>query len=1147
MSVKSFCFAFLFFSVSALAQSNYAVLVGSVSDPQHHPISGAEVRLTAASTLAERRVVSNPQGFFEIPGLLPDQYSLKVSGTGFADRTETLQLEVGQRLTVNVGLVLPAVAQTVEVADLPGTLHTTDAAVGEVIEPAAIKDLPLNGRMLIDLVLTVPGAHISHGAQTGDMNPLYWRPGQRSAVSIGGNRPNANYFLLDGTTDTDPTFNTLNLSPSPDAVREFRVQTGSYSAEMGGAGGGQVNIVTRSGSNGYHGTVYEFLRNGAMDAHSFNQMGNNHLVQNNFGASFGGPIIRNRTFFFMNYEGFRHAMADTMVATVPTPEEISGDFSMSGTTIYNPFSAHPNPTYDPTKPISKTNPQIIRDPFPGNVIPANAVNPTTGLPLINPAAQQFMMNYVPMPNVGMGMGMDMRAIGCGMTMMGSPTLVGAGTDCNNYLDVRNELHVTNQATVRVDQMFARGDSVTARYSLGAENGFMPGSGSANVTQNLPGFGVFHDNFSQQGGIAWNHIINPRMVNTAAITISRLSMSRWEENSNKNDIVTQLGIQGIGYGGPGAWGAPFFNVQGYTGMGDNYAATPMKAWDTIIEGRDQLSWQRGRHSLKFGGSYRRYIWPMWGFFQNRGYYQFTSGFTTQTATNDGTGSALASFLMGLPAVKQRQAGIPQMQLRQWYADGFVQDSFQLTHTTTIEMGLRYEYMDPLVDIAYPNSNLTFQDRVPSVFIGGQNGYPRGLKYPNPHNLAPRFGISQAIPGRGLVLHGAFGMFYTPVDMNTWCNQRHNVPHVFPETQQSDNFVPAAGIVSNAFNFGPPVLGQTTVSFTALDPHASSQYIEQWSASVEKSFGNSTTLELGYLGSHGVHLQRAHLINNAPPGPGAIGPRRPFKTISFVPNTELPPDITVVNTTFPASTINLLENTAQSWYDAGYVNVRRRYTKGFSLLANYTWSKNLSDAPDFRSPMFEASIPQNNNDLAAEKGPACDVRHRFALSAVYDIPRWGRSGLTDAVTRNWHFSTVYQVQTGFPFTISVFGDTANSGTVLGENPIRANATGTTEFGPGTRTATGWFNTAAFVAPPAFTFGNAGRNSIYGPGAQTLDFAVIRDFGITERMKFQFRGEFFNGLNHTNLGTPDRFVNTPQFGTITETTTPGREIQLSARLSF
>jgi hypothetical protein len=256
-------------------------------------------------------------------------------------------------------------------------------------------------------------------------------------------------------------------------------------------------------------------------------------------------------------------------------------------------------------------------------------------------------------------------------------------------------------------------------------------------------------------------------------------------------------------------------------------------------------------------------------------------------------------------------------------------------------------------------------------------------------------------------------------------------------------------------------------------------------------------------------------------------------------------------FPVSTINLLENTAQSWYDAGYVNVRRRYARGLTFLANYTWAKDLSDAPDFRSPMFESSIPQNNNDLAAEKGPACDIRHRFALSAVYAIPAWNNSAWSSAVTKNWQFSTVYQVQTGFPFTISVFGDTANSGTVLGENPIRANLTGVPLYGPGTHTAASWFNNdptnPSFVAPAAFTFGDVGRNSVYGPGLQTLDFAVARDFSLTERAKFQFRGEFFNALNHTNLGTPDRFVNTPQFGTITESTTPGREVQLSARLSF
>jgi hypothetical protein len=1120
-------FVLLLISVSASSQSNFATVGGTVADPQGKPLAGAQVQLTSSSTQAKRQVPSNDQGIFEITGLLPGDYSLSVQAPEFATLSQTLRLEVGQQMALNLALKVAAVRDVVEVGDIAPALHSTDSSVGEVIEPFAVHELPLNGRMLVDLMLTVPGSHVSHGAQTGNMNPLYWRPGQRSAVSIGGNRPNANYFLLDGTVDTDPTFNTLNLSPSPDAVEEFKVQTGSYSAEMGGAGGGQVNIVTRSGSNNFHGTVYEFLRNGAMDATSFEGMGNNHMVQNNFGASLGGPIVHNRTFFFANYEGFRHAMTDTMIDTVPTLQEISGDFTMSGVNIYDPTNSRTQFQYNGVL----------------NVIPPSQ---------INHSAQAFLQKYVPHPNLMMGM------MPCGAAMMGNPGVVGAGVDCNNYMDMRNELEVNNQGTIRIDRNFAGGDILTGRYSLSAEMGFMPGEmPPGGVGTLLPGFGSYNDNFAQQGNISWIRVLSPALVNSAAITVSRLAMHRYDQNAYNNDVVTELGVQGVGFGGPGAFGAPFFNVQGYSPMGDNYSATPMKTWDTMLEARDSLSWQRGRHGFQFGGSFRRFIWPMWGFFQNRGYYQFTNGFTTDDGTNDGTGSALASFLLGLPAVKQRQAGIPQMQLRQWYADGYIQDSFRLSPTTAVEMGVRYEFMDPLVDISYTNSNLTFNDGVPSAFIGGQNGSPKGLKYNNLHNFAPRFGISKAFANVGVALHGAFGIFFTPVDMNTWCNQRHNVPYVFPETQQSDNFTPSASILANQLNFGQAVLGQTTVSFTAMDPHAPSQYIEQWSTSVEKSLGHQTTLEIGYLGSHGVHLQRAHLINNAPPGPGAIGPRRPFPKISFAPGTVLPLGVTYTppasgcpnnQICFPVSTINLLENTAQSWYDAGYVNIRRRYGHGLTFLANYTWAKDLSNAPDFRSPMFESSIPQNDAALGAEKGPACDVRHRVALSAVYDIPAWNRSDMVRTVSKDWRLSTVYQVQTGFPFTISVFGDTANSGTVLGENPIRANAVpGQPVFGPGTRTVDAWFNTAAFAAPPAYTFGDVSRNSVYGPGMQTLDLALVRDFSLTERAKFQFRGEFFNALNHTNLGTPDRFVNTPQFGTITQATTPGRQIQLSARLSF
>jgi len=237
-------------------QSNYAGLGGVITDPQLRPIAGAAIRLTSSSTRAVRTVASDERGMFEINGLLPGDYEVAVESHGFAPLTRALRLEVGQQLALDLALKLASSASSVQVdASAVDVLHTVDSSVGDVIEPAAVSNLPLNGRMLIDLVLTVPGAHVSHGAQRGDMNPLYWRPGQRSAVSIGGNRPNANYFLLDGTTNTDPTFNTLNLSPSPDAVQEFKVQTGSYSAEMGGAGGGQINIVTRSGSNTYHGTV----------------------------------------------------------------------------------------------------------------------------------------------------------------------------------------------------------------------------------------------------------------------------------------------------------------------------------------------------------------------------------------------------------------------------------------------------------------------------------------------------------------------------------------------------------------------------------------------------------------------------------------------------------------------------------------------------------------------------------------------------------------------------------------------------------------------------------------------------------------------------------------------------------------------------
>jgi hypothetical protein len=1023
-------------------------------------------------------------------------------------------------MTVDLTLTVTGRRDTIAVVATSETLKTQDVSLGEVVDTRAVRELPLNGRMLIDLALTVPGAHLGHGAQTGDMSALYWRPGQRSAITIGGNRPNANYFLLDGATNTDPTFNTMNFSPSPDSVQEFLVQTGSYSAEMGGAGGGQVNIITRAGTSKFHGTAYEYLRNDAIDARTWNEMpGTNRLRQNNFGASLGGRLPGKQTFFFTNYEGYRKTMAQTMVGTVPTAAEARGDFSDSGVTIFNPFSSRPNPDFNPSRPAGPTNPQTLRDAFPGNIIPTQ---------LLYSAAAKMVQKHVPEPN-------SMGDMGMGMTMMGAPTVFGTNQDSNNFLDVRDMRHTNNQGTIRVDRIFNQANTLNLRYSLSKEDGFMP--------QNLPGFGFNHDNAAQNASLVYTRVLSPRLVNTASLAMSRLAMSHFAENNYRNDIVGELGITGVGFGGPAGWGAPYFNVQSYSPFGDSWLATPMQAWDTVVEARNTLSWQKGTHSFKFGGSARRFIWPMWALVQSRGYYSFTSGFTTQTATNDGTGSALASFLLGLPASRQLQNGLPSMNLRQWYADAFAQDSWRITPRTTLDLGLRYEYMSALVDISRNWSNLLQRDGKLLAFIGGQSGMPRGLMYPSKLRFAPRLGVAHHFDKTGLVFRAAYGIFYTPVDMNTWCNQLHNAPIVFPFTQQSDNFTP--GI--NGFNFPQPVLGQTVTSFSAFDPYPPSQYIQQWSASVQKSLGRDTTLEAGYLGEHGLHLQRSHLINNADPGPGALQPRRPFQVATFLPGTVFPPGVTVVSTSMPVSTVNMLENTARSWYNGGYVNVRRRYSSGLSLLANYTVSKNLSDAPDFRSPMFESAIPQDNKNLAAEKGPACDVRHRLSVSAVYDIAGLNRNRWTRALTRNWRVSALYQVQSGFPFTISVFGDTANAGTVLGEHPVRANSTGQPVFGPDTRNTMQWFNPAAFAAPAAFSYGNLGRNTVYGPGIQTLDVALARSFAIRESARLELRGEAFNALNHSNFGTPNRFVNTPQFGTITEASTSGRQLQVSARFSF
>jgi hypothetical protein len=1089
------------------AQGNTATIRGVVTDEQHLAIGRVGISIEAPDVGFRRSLVAQADGTFEIAGLRPGGYRLSVEAAGFRPKELHVQLEVNQRARLDVILTTKSIEESIDVVETQPLLHTSDATVGAVVDEQQVAQLPLNGRQFLELALLVPGVHMSHGAQTGATSALYWRPGQASAITVSGGRPNSNTFLLDGTTNTDPSFNTYVISLPPDSIQEFQIATGTYTAELGGAGTGQINVVTKSGAARLHGSAYEYLRNSAFDARLFTSPEElPHFSQNQFGGTLSGRLS-GKTFFFAGYEGFRSVQGQSNILTVPLEAWRNGDFG-SGPPIYDPATTRTNPNYDPSRPPSITNPQTIRDPFPNGRIPVSRMDP---------AALEILQRFIPLPN-----------------------LPGVA---NNFLDTRAQRLTNDQFNLRVDRTLSGGASLFARYSLSNEDGFTP--------ENLPGFGALHDNQVQNLTTTYIKPISPTVVSELRFGYQRMQLHRDGEKANGEDLIGQLGITGVGFGGPEAYGLPRFDVQGQTSFGDSLLCTPCRYWNNLFQLGEHLTWLKGSHSFKAGGDLRYFRWDMLGFFQNRGFYSFTPGFTTRTASNDGTGNALASFLLALPVVKQRQAGEPSMKMRQTALDLFVQDDWRVTPHLTFNIGLRYEVATPLHDVSKLLSNLDFIDGQPVAYVGGQNGYPEGLAFADKNNIAPRLGVAWT-PGSGRhAVRAGYGIFYSYPDMNLWCNQVHNVPLVFAQVMQSNNFVPSIA----GFSFGPPNLATTRVGFTTLDPHARTPQIQQASLSLERQLGRNTMVQVGYIGAWGKSFDRAVLVNNAQPGPGLIQPRRPFQTISFLPGTVLPPDVPGAGETltFPVGPINRLENNARTSYNAGWILAKRNFSNGLSFLANYTYARSFSDGPDFRSPAMESEVPQNSFDLAAEWGPAgCDIRHRFVSSLIYRVPYTARvsaPSFTRRVFGDWQASMIFQAQSGFPFTIGVVGDTAGAGTLLNVNPIRANAV------PGVdpnlpsdqRSADHWFNTAAFTTPAAFTFGNVGRNTMTGPSLYKADLALDKEIPVRRESALHLRVEAFNLFNHTNLGTPNRFVNTPQFGTITDAMTSARQIQFVARYNF
>ena len=371
------------------AQGSTSTLAGTVRDEQNLVVPGATVTIAGADNRLTRVVTTRADGAFEFPGLQPGDYKVSVELTGFARQDMNVRIEVNQRVRLDPVLKPGGIAQQIEVTQTVPLLHVSDAVVGEVIDQRQVAELPLNGRQFLELALLVPGAHTSHGAQMGDTSPLYWRPGQSSAITISGGRPNANVYLLDGTVNTDPSFNTFVISPPPDAIREFQIQTGTYTADLGGAGTGQINVVTKSGTLKMHGSIYEYLRNSKFDSPEFTNPDElPPFKQNQYGGTLGGPAGK-RFFFFAGYEGLRMTQHMSEIMSVPSTASRLGDFSGMAP-IYDPLTTRANPSFNAALPISAANPQFIRTQFPGNQIPLNR---------INPVALQVLQQYVVQPNL----------------------------------------------------------------------------------------------------------------------------------------------------------------------------------------------------------------------------------------------------------------------------------------------------------------------------------------------------------------------------------------------------------------------------------------------------------------------------------------------------------------------------------------------------------------------------------------------------------------------------------------------------------------------------------------------------------------------------------------------------------------------------
>lgn len=1145
----------LLFAISGHAQIGTASITGIVTDQSGAAIPNASVRILDVDKNVPRDTLTTSTGYYSVTGLLPGRYSVTARKTGFREtNVEAFNLQVDQSARIDLRLSVGHVAEKVTVTGQAPLLAPESSSVGQVIDNRQVVSLPLNGRLFLDLAVLTPGVTFTKS----DMEAFQEvrEVGRRVTIqySVGGARAQDTNFVLNGATDTEPDFNTFAAVPSIDEIQEFKVMTNSYTAELG-RGSSQINVTTKAGSNSFHGTAYDFLRNDALDAKNyftdvFGGTGTKKppLRYNQFGGTAGGKIIRDKLFFFSSYEGLRQPSGSISTLSVPTEKARSGDFSDYGIPIYMPHTTAIN-----------AQGQTVDLFYPNNSLPSGCFNPDprTNVPwpnmqvpsqCISSAMSQYLKNYVPLPNH-------------------TDTLQG------NLVGVVSSPITYDQVAGRIDYALKSTMNLWGRFSLGREDSpissLLPQGGSADKVKTTT-VNLHH---------SW--VMSPRMVNEFHASFLRLAASREGNLAFKTDVASDIGIPGISTI-PEDWGMPDITGSGdaFLGqIGETAYGHPLHNIDNIFEYGDDWSWAHGRHLIKAGASFRREQVNVLAHNRARGTFIFPSFATAPVVVNpDGStsfdtttgGVSVAALMMGLTNNASSAVGDSTVHLRRWTQAYYIQDDFKFTRNLTLNIGLRYEYgplwhdlRDHMVSADLSNGVMTVSpgtvtlvrpgsgdpyegfasniqlDNDPSsstyLPIVRDNRFSNALVLPDHTNWGPRLGFAWS-PGWGhgkTVIRGGAGIFYTPPDANPWFDFSRNVPVAsIVGTTGGGKF----GVVDQVFVNTSAVI--RSPGFGIIDPHSKTSRIQQWNFGIQRELLPNLLLDAGYVGTASTHLQHQENFNWQMP-----------EMTCYCHGGQVIQPVTYLPAPYPmlAQESGIFQNAISANYNSLQVKVEKRFSHGLSFLSSYAYSKSLDTASSNRDGGPDAWLALSTPhlwDRRRDYGPSVfDVTHNFVNSALYELPfgtgrRFANNlpGTATKLVSGWQIGGISVVRTGFPASCIVDNDAAVN--IVGRETDFCNTVAGIDPNAGPHNRGQWWNITAFSLPTdSQVFGNSGRSVLRGPKFATFDFSATKDTAITERLNLQFRFEAFNLFNHPVLGIPEPVLDYyPTFDPATRQPIPG-----------